>query len=299
MTIAASVRQRLKNKADEEGRPFSQVLQHYALERWLYRLSRSTHAERLILKGAMLLLAEELPLSRPTRDLDFLAEMSNDLEAVRAVIAEISSTEVEDDGLQFDADSVQTERISLDARYEGVCANVRGQLGTARVVVRIDLGFSDVITPGPRRLVYPTLLDFPVPELLGYSLESAIAEKVESMVILGEINSRMKDFFDVWALSRTHAFPRAQLKVAIERTFARRGTELDAAKAFLASDFASRQGVAEQWQRYLKRTGLADVAPASLGELWVRLREFVEPVFGDGVADGNWSPRDGWEGGPS
>lgn len=138
--------------------------------------------------------------------------MSNDLEAVRAVIAEISSTEVEGDGLQFDAGSVQTERISLGARYEGVCANVRGQLGTARIVVRIDLGFSDVVTPGPRKLIYPTLLDFPAPELLGYSLESAIAEKVESMVTLGEINSRTKDFFDVWALSRTHAFDRVQLK---------------------------------------------------------------------------------------
>jgi len=297
MTIAASIRQRLKNAADQAGRPFNQVLQHYGLERWLYRLSRSVHAERLILKGAMLLLAEELPLSRPTRDLDFLAKMSNDLEAVRAVIAEVSSTEVEDDGLHFDAKSVQTERISMGARYEGVCAIVRGQLGTARVVVRIDLGFSDVITPGPRRLVYPTLLDLPAPQLLGYSLESAIAEKVESMVTLGEINSRMKDFFDVWALSRTHVFERSVLKAAIERTFERRGSELEAAKVFLSSDFASRPRVGEEWQSYVKRTGLDDVAPASLGELWGRLREFVEPVFGDEGAGASWSPTRGWESG--
>ena len=292
--LTASVRQRLKNKADQEARPFNQVLQHYGLERWLYRLSRSTYADQLILKGAMLLLAEDLPLSRPTQDIDFLASLSNDLEAVRAAVASISSTPVEDDGLTFEADSTKTERISEAARYEGVRATVRGQLGTARLTVKIDLGFSDVVTPGPRELVCPTLLDFPAPRVLAYSLESAIAEKLESMVSLGEINTRMKDFFDVWALAETHGFDEARLRAAVQQTFSRRGTEPSAGEAFLAGEFPERPAVSQEWTRFLARTGLGEHAPADFQAVWEAIGVFLMPILEGGPEDRAWIPVHGW-----
>ncbi len=132
--------------------------------------------------------------------------MSNDLDLIRGVIAEINQAPVEDDGLVFDAASVSTERIAEDADYEGVRAKFRGQLGKARIAMQVDMGFSDVVTPAPSRVTYPTILDQPAGTLMAYNRESAIAEKCEAMVKLGELNSRMKDFFDIWLLASRYQF---------------------------------------------------------------------------------------------
>src|SRR5205085_661205 len=141
------------------------------------------------------------PATRPTRDIDLLGRMNNDLEYIRAVIAEVCQAHVDDDGLVFDAATVATERIAEDADYLGVRATFQATLGNARIAMQIDIGFSDVITPGPDTVSYPTILDFPAASLLAYNRETAIAEKFEAMVKLGELNSRMKDFFDVAVLA--------------------------------------------------------------------------------------------------
>ncbi len=138
--MAASVHQRLLNHARKEGVRFNDVLQRYALERWLYRLSKSDHSERFILKGALMLTAWDLPVTRPTRDIDMLAQVQNDLGGIRQLIADVCRVQCEDDGLIFAAESVTTERIAEDALYEGVRAEFKASLGNARIAMQIDLG---------------------------------------------------------------------------------------------------------------------------------------------------------------
>jgi len=154
--IGASVHQRLKNAAESSGRTFNDLAQYYALERWLYRLSRSPYAQDFILKGALMLVAWRAPVLRATRDIDLLARMSNDLDKIKEAVAVVCLTEVAEDGLLFDEQTVSTERIAEDADYEGVRAKFRGQLATTRLAMQIDFGFSDVITHGPVDITYPT-----------------------------------------------------------------------------------------------------------------------------------------------
>jgi predicted nucleotidyltransferase component of viral defense system len=221
---AASVRQRLLNRARSDQRPFNELLQYYAIERFLYRLSRSEHADRFILKGALMLQAWRSPELRPTMDIDFLGKTSNEEVSIAEKIRDILFTAVESDGLDFDPATIQTERITEDADYEGIRVLFRGVLDSARVNMQIDIGFGDVVYPGPEESDLPTLLDNPAPRLLCYSRESVIAEKFEAMVKLGELNSRMKDFYDIWLLSRQFNFAGNSLAEAIRLTFERRGT---------------------------------------------------------------------------
>jgi len=205
---AASVRQRLLNIARDKDRPFNEVLQYFAMERFLYRLGKSDHGRKFILKGALMLVAWEAPLARSTKDIDLLGRMKNTIEDVVDPIKAACSLEVipDPDGLLFDVKSVVGQRIAEEADYEGVRVRFRGNLGNARITMQVDVGFGDVIVPGPDEVDYPTLLDLPAPRLLGYSRESAIAEKFEAMVKRGILNSRMKDFFDIWLLSRQFEF---------------------------------------------------------------------------------------------
>ena len=211
--VAASVHQRLLNCARQSGRPFNELAQYYALERWLYRLAQSEHRSHFVLKGALMLLVWKLPVTRPTRDIDLLGRVSNDLEAVREIIASICRVPAGDDGMSFAQESVTTHRIAEDADHEGVRATFQAALGNTRLPMQIDIGFSDVMTPGPETIVYPVILENPAPELLAYNRETAIAEKFQAMVKLGELNSCMKDFFDVWVLARTESFRGAELAI--------------------------------------------------------------------------------------
>ncbi len=206
--VAASVHQRLLNISKQRKRPFNELLQYYALERWLYRMSRSEFRERLVLKGALMLLVWDIPVTRPTRDIDLLGRLSNDLESVRSVIADVCRVPVVDDGMNYDPASVITERISAEAEYEGVRAKFQGHLGRARVPMQIDIGFSDIITPGPVEITYPSILGMPLAQIGAYNRETVIAEKFESMVKRAELNSRIRDFFDVWALATNSDFQR-------------------------------------------------------------------------------------------
>jgi len=299
---AASVRQRLLNLAKASGRPFNEVLQHYALERWLYRLSRSEHAERFVLKGALLLRVWEIPAGRPTRDIDLLARTSNDLESIRITVAGICGTSVDDDGMLFDAESVATERISEDAHSEGVRATFGGALGTARCPMQIDMGFSDVVTPGPVEIDYPTILDQPGPHLRAYNQETVIAEKFEAMVKLGELNSRMKDFFDVWALANNQAFTGAELVATIRATFSQRGTAMDPSARCFTEAFPALDGKAAQWHAFLRRGELKE-CPSSFPEVWQAVMTFLRPVA-EAVQLGRpfdmlWAPGGPWSPSPA
>ncbi len=248
--VGASVRQRLLNKARETGRPFSEVLQYFAIERFLYRLSMSEHAEKFVLKGALMLTAWKAPLLRPTMDIDLLGTTGNDIGSMAAIVRQICAGHVEpEDGLVFDAATVQGERIAEAAEYEGVRIRFRATLDAARIQMQLDIGFGDVVVPEAALTTYPTIFDQPAPHLLAYSKETAIAEKFEAMVKLGELNSRMKDFFDVWLLSRSFDFDGPRLCEAIDKTFKRRGTLLpDGEPVALTAEFSGNPEKRAQWQ---------------------------------------------------
>jgi hypothetical protein len=175
--VAGSVHRRLLNIAKQTDRRFNDLVQYYADERWLYRLSQSQHGERFVLKAALMLLVWRTPVMRPTRDIDLLGRLSNDLESIRSVIAEVCQAPVEDDGLVFDPRGVTTDRIAEDADYEGVRAKFHGRLGNTRIAMQIDIGFSDVITPGSVEIVYPAILDQPAARLYGFEPMLRIEER--------------------------------------------------------------------------------------------------------------------------
>jgi hypothetical protein len=237
--IAASVRARLLAKSRETRRPFLEVLQYFAMERFLARLVASPHSDRFVLKGGLMLLAWRSPSMRPTRDIDFLATIPNDVETATETIRGICSREVEDDGILFDPNSVQGRIIKEDADYGGVRVTFLGHLQKARIHMQVDMGFGDVTIPPPIDLDYPTQLDFDTPRIRGYARETMIAEKFEAMVALGELNSRVRDFFDVWLLSRQFDFQGRSLAAAIEATFRNRGRSLSTRPVALTRQFAA------------------------------------------------------------
>lgn len=272
---AASVRQRLLNRARNDQRPFGELLQYYAMERFLFRLSQSEHAGQFILKGALMLRAWQSPELRPTMDIDFLGRTSNEETDIAAQIRDILSVAVEPDGLVFDPDSIQTERITEDADYEGIRVRFRGELDSAQVNMQIDIGFGDVVYPGPERAPLPTVLDFPAPQLLCYSRESAIAEKFQAMVKLGELNSRMKDFYDIWLLSRQFDFEGERLAEAIRLTFDQRGTVLPEVISAFTEDFSEAKQT--QWAAFHRRLR-QDHVPATFSEVVASIKGFVGPL---------------------
>ncbi len=252
--VAASVHQRLLNRARSEGRPFDELLQYFVLERFLYRLGRSPYAERFVLKGALMFHAWHGPLARPTRDVDLLGHGASDVASVVRVVGEICGTPVpEDDGLRFHAESLAGESISEAAEYQGVRVHVLATLGNARIRFQVDVGFGDALVPGPVPVSLPGLLALPDPKVQGYTRESAIAEKFQAMVYLGEINSRMKDFYDVWWLATHFAFEGPLLSRAIRETFQRRGTALPVDPVAITGAFAALPGKQTQWSAFIRR----------------------------------------------
>ena len=295
--VPASVRQRLTTIAKATNRRFADVLQHYALERWLFRLSQSKYRDRFVLKGALLFVAWKSPITRPTRDIDFLGRLKNDLESIRVVVAEVCQTPVDDDGLVFDPASVTTERIAEDADYEGVRATFQAKLGNARIPMQSDIGFSDVITPAPTEITYPTVLELPAAKLLAYNRETAIAEKFEAMTKLAELNSRMKDFFDVDLLASHFEFEGATLAAAIHATFDRRGTPIQADPICFSDGFATDPSKVAQWKAFVRRSQISN--EPEFHDVIHRVREFLQPLANQ-IASGTtfdrkWAPRGPWK----
>lgn len=274
---AASVRARLTDKARESGRPFSELLQYYAMERFLYRLSQLPESDRLLLKGALMLQVWDAPDSRPTRDIDLLAYLNNEVQAVEALARAACEIEVIDDGMVFDSATISGQRIKEDADYEGVRVRLTGRLSNARVPIQLDVGFGDVVYPAAEEADYPVLLDAPAPSLRVYPRETLIAEKYEAMVRLGEVNSRVKDFFDIWLLARQFDFSGDALATAITKTFANRKTEPPASTPVaLTEAFSSADRSQGLWAAFLRRSDIA-IAPTKFSDVVAELRVFLLP----------------------
>jgi len=251
----------------------------------------SDYAQHYILKGALMLRAWKSPEFRPTMDIDMLGKTRNEKENITAHIRDILAVEIEPDGLTFDSDSIQTERITEDGDYEGIRVRFRGTLGTARINMQIDIGFGDIVYPGPEKAELPCMLDSPTPSLLCYSRESAIAEKFEAMLKLGQLNSRMKDFYDIWLLSRQFEFELSSLAEAVSLTFRQRGTKLNEPIDAFLSDFISlRQPMWAAFRKRLKQ----DHIPESFQEITTEIELFLEPVI-KGISDNiTWKPSGPW-----
>jgi predicted nucleotidyltransferase component of viral defense system len=276
--IAHSVRVRLLKAAKESGEEFNYALTRYAHERLLARLAASKHADKFVLKGAMLFRVWSSTMHRPTKDLDLLGSGAPDLERVAKILSEVCTTSVEDDGIVFDPKTVRAARIKEDADYEGVRVTMRGTLGTARLDVQIDVGFGDAITPGPIEVDFPTMLAMPPPRIRAYPQETVVAEKLEAMVHLGMANSRMKDFFDLAFLARTFSFDGPTLAKAIAATFERRKTDLPSGLPVgLTSEFYGDDSKQKQWKAFSSRIGAKG---ASLEDVVKTLAGFLEPVVG-------------------
>lgn len=224
--LAASVAARLLNLARQTGDDYQLLLTSYCLERFLYRLAVSECRERFVLKGAMLLrLWSDRPY-RATLDLDLLRRGDGAFDAIRADLRAIVATPVPTDAVEFDGERIGIEAIRAEDEYAGTRATLPARCGKARLVLQIDMGLADAVWPAPGTCTYPTLLDFPAPELLAYPREAVVAEKLEAMVVLGDRNSRIKDFFDLHHLATRFEFDRATLTEAVRRTFERRQTPL-------------------------------------------------------------------------
>jgi predicted nucleotidyltransferase component of viral defense system len=222
--LARSVHVRLVRHAHSLKLDPNLVLTRYALERFLYRLSRSPHGDRFVLKGAMLMLVWLGETVRPTRDADLLALWTVESEELQRIMEEVCRMDVEPDGLEFDPSTVRVDRIRRGAAHGGRRVTLLGRVGDGRYRVQVDVGLGDEVVPEPPWIDYPTLLDFPPPRLRAYGPETLIAEKVHAMVELGERNTRIRDFFDVQALAREQSFDGDVLRRAIASTFAARVT---------------------------------------------------------------------------
>lgn len=276
--VAQSVHQRLLTRAKKEERPFNELLQHYAIERFLYRLGCSSHTDKLLLKGALLLRVWQIPRARPTMDIDVLGRAAGAPEAIAEILRECMVLDVEDDGMQYDPDSITIEAITLDADYQGWRIRFKGSLGNARVVMQVDVGVGDAVYPKPIWIDYPVLLDQSAPHLLAYTPETAIAEKYQAMVELDKANSRMKDFHDIWTLSHNLDFDGRKLAEAIRRTFEQRKTELpQSAPTAFTSSFYDDKTKQTQWEAFLRK-GLRTSQTPTLIVVVNAIHDFLMPV---------------------
>ena len=277
--LPQSVHDRLLNIARKANRPYNELQQRFAMERFLYRLSVSPFADQFTLKGALAFLAWTKAGSfyRPTMDIDLLGRTSNSEENLIRIFQAVVQQQVPDDGLRFDPDSVSVEPIAEEAEYHGIRVRLLGRLANARISMQIDIGFSDAPVPQPEPVQLPTLLDFPAPSMLGYRPESTIAEKFQAMVDRDIRNSRMKDFADLWFLSNHFGFDGAVLANAIAETFRRRDTAMPVDPAPLSSQFAEDTTKQTQWAAFLRKGKLKGL-PEQFSQVITDLQPFLQPI---------------------
>jgi predicted nucleotidyltransferase component of viral defense system len=295
--LAASVSARLLNRAKETGDDYQTLLTNYCFERLLYRVGESELRDRFVLKGAMLLRLWSQQPYRATRDLDFLRRGDGSFEAIERDIRTICSTAVEPDAVVFDTESIHVEAIRAEDEYVGRRAKLLARCGTARLPLQIDLGVGDSVWPPPKRRTYPVLLDAPPPRVLVYPREVVVAEKFEAMVMHGDRNSRIKDFFDLHYLASSFEFNRTTLLESVRRTFAKRGTPIPVTEPIgLTPAYWENPSRPAQIRAFAQRAGLT--IPETFANDCTRLLgAFLLPILDD-LRRGEWRQGTWIPGGP-
>lgn len=266
-----------------KGADYNLILLRFVQERFLYRLSLSAYRENFFLKGGALLYAHERFAARPTRDMDFLGDHINrDKENIKRIMLEICSIACEEDGVTFDCgeEDIWLEDITVEQEYNGTRVHMTARMDTIVQSFSIDVGFGDVIVPQPAHLDYPLLIEgLPAVNVEAYSLETVVAEKFQTMIDRGTINSRMKDFFDVYTILKADKVDDALLKEAVVEVFANRGTQMDADNVVFSEDFVQDETRQAMWKAYLKRIKYKD--ELSFPEVMDVIRERLQPMMGD------------------
>ena len=293
---AESVKAKLKNIAQETGLTFQEALTYYGLERTIYRISVSEYAEHFILKGGIFLYAIfERNYARATTDVDLLArKISNSNAEMKTVFQSILSQKI-DDALVFDPDSIKVEDITEFKEYHGLHISVVGYLDRTKIPIGIDIGFGDVIYPDAVKMEFPVIFDMEPPMINAYSIESSVAEKIEAIIHNGYLNSRYKDFYDIYVLSSKYAFSYEYLKKAVYETFENRKTPMSMDSAAFGNEFLNDPLHQTRWNSFLKKKKA--IIQISMDEAITRIKILVQPIFeGTLPKESNWNPHIGrWE----
>lgn len=295
--IAISVRDRLTARARSRRENAQLLMTRYVIERLLYRLSISHFRDRFVLKGAMLFSLWAAEPYRATGDLDLLGIGENVPERLAAIFEEILAVAVEDDGVVFRAETLRAAAARAEDEYAGVRIDFIAELAGARLPMHIDIGFGDAVTPGAIEIEYPSLLDQPAAHLRAYPPETVLAEKFQAMVALGMFNTRLKDFFDIWAIAGAFNFDGAILAHALQNTFERRQTPLPGeTPPALTPAFADEKQA--QWTAFLRRTQIA-LAPEPFVNIQLQIAALMMPpalALSRGAAfQGYWTAGGPWQ----
>ena len=291
--LSASILARLLTLAKERDDDYSLLLNRFALERLLLRISTSRHANRFLLKGALLFAIWYNDRHRPTRDADLLGFGPDNAADLIATFRDIAAMDL-GDGIMFEPDSIKAEAIREDNTYGGTRITMVARIGSARCALQIDVGFGDAVTPEPQTVVYPTLLkDFQAPTLRVYPVYTVIAEKYQAMVVLGQANSRMKDFYDLAVIARRTGLEGAILAAAIAATFARRKTPLPTVRPLaLTRQFSEDPTKMRQWQAFLNRNRItASGLDDTVSLLGLMLWPPTEVAAANNQAATTWHPE--------
>ncbi len=297
--IDQSIRQRLLNISRDRNEDFQLILIRFALERFLYRLSKSRYAEQFILKGAFLFSLWTNQRYRPTKDLDLLGVGDRSPENLEKIFREICGIKVDPDGIVFDENSVTVSEIRQEQEYGGNRVRLTGFLGKAKVSLQIDVAYGDAVTPEIEENDFPSMLEMSSPRILTYPKETVVAEKLQSMIHLGMQNSRMKDFFDLFWMSRLFSFEGPVLKKAIQSTFQRRKTPIASVPPLVFSDEFSLDSVKHsQWKAFLNKNDISDMSE-DFSDIIGKLSDFLATPL-KAASSGkhfsfSWTPGDAWQ----
>ena len=291
MTDALDIRKQLIRIAKEGKRSSQEILQYYAMERFLYRLSVSDYNNRFILKGGLLFTAWNFNNFRVTQDIDLLGLTKNRPENIAQICKELCSFDAQD-GIVFDPTTIATSIIRPENDYQGVQVKFKGVLGPTKLHMRVDIGFADAVYPKPTAFVFPTILELSAPRLLGYTQESVVAEKVDAMLQLGELNSRMKDFYDVWYLAHRIPFKMSTLTEALKATLTTRKTEVPERPNIFEPSFWTHAIKQEQWKNFVRQNRFEGIPefPQLMGELEIFLKPILVGLARKCSKDVGWSP---------
>jgi predicted nucleotidyltransferase component of viral defense system len=274
---AHSIKSKLLNLARQENIQYQQLLTRYFQERLLFRLSISYYRNRFILKGGALLYAYEQFAARPTLDIDFMGtRINNDKESIKDAFTNICNITYIEDGVIFHSNTITTDDIAVEKKYPGVRITVDAQLDSIRQSISMDIGFGDIVVPSPVDLDYPIILPgFPATHIIAYSLETVVAEKFQTMIVRSTLNSRMKDFFDLYRIKQFHQFNQSTLNEAIRATFKNRGTRYDEHHILFSGEFSTDKNIEIRWKSFLKKLHYEE--PLTFDAVIKELTDWLQP----------------------